>query len=132
MLWRVRGRERQVYGFEYDAYDRLTKADYIDYSDSGGTSSNNRFGITYSYDVRGNISSITRNGQYWDGSCWQVEVIVKSARASVSYIPKPLSDSCSGNWLAYEYQVSCHCLATDSIYLLTTIKSIYPSTPLFE
>ncbi len=69
MLWRVRGRERQVYGFEYDAYDRLTKADYIDYSDSGGTSSNNRFGSTYGYDVRGNISSITRNGQYWDGSC---------------------------------------------------------------
>ena len=61
-----------------------------------------------------------------------VEVIVKSARASVSYIPKPLSDSCSGNWLAYEYQVSCHCLSTDIIYLLTTIKSIYPSTPLFE
>jgi hypothetical protein len=26
----------------------------------------------YTYDDRGNITGITRNGQYFDGSCWQV------------------------------------------------------------
>jgi hypothetical protein len=68
--WRVRGRERQVYGFEYDWQDRLTTSTYGDQNDAGTLTLNDRYSTTYDYDVRGNIEKMTREGFYWDGSCW--------------------------------------------------------------
>ncbi|MEZ4995311.1 MAG: RHS repeat-associated core domain-containing protein [Saprospiraceae bacterium] len=72
LIWRVRGRERQTYGFDYDFLNRLDLANYYDITD-GGTprSSTNKYSVDIGYaDDRGNIGSITRNGLYWDGSCW--------------------------------------------------------------
>ncbi len=70
ITWRVRGRERQVYGFEYDWQDRLTSSTYGDQNDAGTLTLNNRYSTTYEYDSRGNIEKLTREGFYWDGSCW--------------------------------------------------------------
>jgi hypothetical protein len=70
ITWRVRGRERQVYGFEYDWQDRLTTSTYGDQNDAGTLTLNDRYSTTYDYDVRGNIEKMTREGFYWDGSCW--------------------------------------------------------------
>ena len=73
IIWRIRGRERQAYGFNYDFLDRLSEANYYDITDGDVKSTSNRFGVDLTYaDARGNIGTITRQGQYWDGSCWQI------------------------------------------------------------
>jgi RHS repeat-associated protein len=68
--WQVAGRERQAYSLKYDDLDRLTEANYADihtgfYYQNGWTSSyetDNKYKETVSYDLRGNIQSIARNG----------------------------------------------------------------------
>ncbi|MEM9920948.1 MAG: DUF6443 domain-containing protein, partial [Bacteroidota bacterium] len=71
-IWRVRGRERQTYGYSYDNYNRLTNATYGEYADNGSLTVNNRFSTSYSYDTRGNINTLNRQGQYRNNDCWQV------------------------------------------------------------
>ena len=71
IIWQSRGREKQTYGFKYDYLDRLTHANYAEYPSAGGFSENDRFTTSYTYDPRGNILSLTREGMYWDGNCWQ-------------------------------------------------------------
>ena len=39
------------------------------------TADNNRFNSQYSYDARGNILTLSRNGQYWSGTCWDIAEI---------------------------------------------------------
>ena len=61
------GRETQGYAFAYDDLDRLTNANYVDYHDPGATASgyhttDNKFGDSANYDIRGNITSLNRNG----------------------------------------------------------------------
>lgn len=60
--WRVRGRDRQAYGYQYDFLDRLTEATYGEIGDAGNYYNQNRYNSTYSYDLRGNIMSLTRKG----------------------------------------------------------------------
>ena len=68
--WQVAGREPQAYTFKYDDLDRLTEANYTDihngaWSTKGWASqfeSDNKFQEKVSYDVRGNIQSLERNG----------------------------------------------------------------------
>ena len=73
--WQVLGRDKQAYGFKYDYLDRLTESKYFDITDSY---SNNQWNSTYStdfkfnesstYDLRGNILSLQRNGL--NGGSW--------------------------------------------------------------
>jgi len=70
--WRVRGRERQVYAFKYDYLDRLISSEYGDQADNNTIDwSAKRFNTFYEYDDRGNFTKLSRQGHYWDGSCWQ-------------------------------------------------------------
>ncbi|MEL7124080.1 MAG: hypothetical protein AAFO07_31870, partial [Bacteroidota bacterium] len=74
MVWRVRGRDQQLYNYSYDYLDRLEDADYRDYN--GTLSSDNKYTTSIRYeDKRGNIATITRNSYTWDGSCWGVNQI---------------------------------------------------------
>jgi RHS repeat-associated protein len=73
--WQVAGREAQAYSFNYDDLDRLTEANYTDihaadWSTKGWTSqytSDNKFKETASYDIRGNIQNLNRNGMSTNG-----------------------------------------------------------------
>ncbi len=69
VTWHVAGRNNQGYGFTYDDLDRLTESKYFDISEtySGGQafsnfSTDNKFWEKQTYDVRGNILSLKRNG----------------------------------------------------------------------
>jgi RHS repeat-associated protein len=66
----VAGREAQAYSFKYDDLDRLTDATYTDvhsgsWTSNGWTSqtsSDNKYRETATYDKRGNIQTMIRNG----------------------------------------------------------------------
>ena len=67
--WQVAGRDAQAYGYTYDDLDRLTEAKYYDVTTgtSGGKttynfSTDNKFREALTYDKRGNILSLQRNG----------------------------------------------------------------------
>jgi RHS repeat-associated protein len=66
--WHVAGRAKQAYGFAYDDLNRLTDATYFDVTDSysGSWNSNfsadNKFNEQLTYDLRGNIITLQRNG----------------------------------------------------------------------
>ena len=72
--WRVAGRDAQGYAYTYDNLDRMTEAKYFDIlisqtNNPGGQptttssfSTDNKFREALTYDVRGNILSLQRNG----------------------------------------------------------------------
>lgn len=70
VTWQIAGREKQAYSFKYDNLERLTEANYIDihnstYASHGWSSlyqSDNKYQEKVSYDLRGNIQSVQRNG----------------------------------------------------------------------
>ena len=71
------GRDKQAYGFKYDDLDRLTESKYFDITDSYNSSthywSSNystdyKFNELSTYDVRGNITFLQRNGL--NGGSW--------------------------------------------------------------
>ncbi|MEM9548232.1 MAG: RHS repeat-associated core domain-containing protein [Bacteroidota bacterium] len=73
-VWRVRGRERQAYAYYYDFLDRLTTANYKNLNENNSVSSSNLFTMHASYDARGNILSLDRNGyKEWNGCHYYYE-----------------------------------------------------------
>ena len=69
VTWHVAGRNNQGYGFKYDDLDRLTESTYFDISETysgnqafSNFSTDNKFKENVQYDVRGNITSLQRNG----------------------------------------------------------------------
>jgi RHS repeat-associated protein len=65
VVWQTRGRERQAYNVSYDFLDRMTTVSYMDLTTAGTANSLQRYqeSVTYA-DLRGNISSIQRNGMF--------------------------------------------------------------------
>jgi RHS repeat-associated protein len=70
-MWQILGRDKQAYGFKYDGLDRLTEANYFDINEvvqpngqylSVHNTIDKKFDETMTYDVRGNITSLKRNG----------------------------------------------------------------------
>lgn len=69
--WQVAGREAQAYTFNYDNLERLTESNYTDIHDAtwvakGWASqyeSDNKFKESMTYDERGNITTLQRNGR---------------------------------------------------------------------
>jgi RHS repeat-associated protein len=68
LAWRIRGRERQSYSFSYDHLSRLSTATYYDVNGSNTATNTNLFNESLTYDLRGNIFSLQRNG-YYASSC---------------------------------------------------------------
>ncbi|MDX2190970.1 MAG: RHS repeat-associated core domain-containing protein [Bacteroidota bacterium] len=68
IAWRTRGRDRQAYSFNYDYLSRLSSATYFDINGAGTASTTNRYNESLTYDIRGNITSLQRNG-YFSSSC---------------------------------------------------------------
>jgi len=74
LRWKVKGGAEQTYGYDYDFKDQLIDAKYGTYT--GNTLSvTNNYSSTYSYDARGNIMSITREGMYDNGSSYAKQQI---------------------------------------------------------
>jgi RHS repeat-associated protein len=67
-VWHVAGRDRQAYGFKYDDLNRLTEANYYDFVGSAGTPITGKFDEKQTYDLRGNIRTLERNGL--NGGSW--------------------------------------------------------------
>ncbi|MCB0689450.1 MAG: hypothetical protein KDC53_23085, partial [Saprospiraceae bacterium] len=62
VVWKTpQDANRQHYGFAYDYLDRLTFADYSQYTGSSHTVTN-RYNATYAYDNRGNMTFVERWG----------------------------------------------------------------------
>ncbi len=79
MHWKVKGREGQYYTYQYDNAQRLSNATYS--TDSDATSG--LYNTSYTYDKRGNIETLTRDGLVKQEEC---------------YIPMRIDD------LTYEYE----------------------------
>ena len=69
ITWQVAGREKQAYSFKYDNLDRLLEANYADIHGNyqyhhwnSPFKSDNKYQEKMSYDVRGNITKMERNG----------------------------------------------------------------------
>jgi RHS repeat-associated protein len=62
-IWQVRGREKQVYTFQYDFLNRMTEANYAEINTAGArTNDQNKYMEKLTYDMRGNIKTLKRNG----------------------------------------------------------------------
>jgi RHS repeat-associated protein len=62
-IWQVRGREKQVYTFQYDFLNRMTEANYAEINTAGArTNDQNKYMEKLTYDLRGNIKTLKRNG----------------------------------------------------------------------
>jgi len=64
LAYRVRGRERQSYSFTYDYLSRLTAATSYDVNTTNTATNTNRFNESLTYDIRGNINALQRQGYY--------------------------------------------------------------------
>jgi RHS repeat-associated protein len=62
-IWQVRGREKQVYTFQYDFLNRMTEANYAEINTAGArTNDQNKYMEKLTYDLRGNIKTLQRKG----------------------------------------------------------------------
>lgn len=77
MTNQINGKKRHIYGYTYDTYSRLKSANYVAYPYNGPPVDRNRYNTSYSYDLQGNLYSITRNGFYVNMSTgeWKQGVI---------------------------------------------------------
>ena len=63
MQWRVRGKNIQEYGFQYDDLNRLTSATYGEIENGQfALHKANVYNMNASYDINGNIQTLQRNG----------------------------------------------------------------------
>jgi RHS repeat-associated protein len=63
MIWQVRGKQKQVYTYQYDHLNRLTEANYSELNTANVKVDNlNKYMEKLTYDVRGNIKTLQRNG----------------------------------------------------------------------
>ena len=61
----VRGRQQQVWGIEYDTYDRMTEARFCERQTASSQATlRNYYSENLTYDKRGNIKTLKRNGLY--------------------------------------------------------------------
>ncbi|MEM9886686.1 MAG: 3-coathanger stack domain-containing protein, partial [Bacteroidota bacterium] len=66
ITWQTLGEGKlNLYGFQYDFLDRITQSTYAR-EDGNGKEVTNDFGTTYAYDLRGNITQLTRSGRIDD------------------------------------------------------------------
>jgi hypothetical protein len=78
VISQVKGHDRHAFGYQYDYLDRMTKATYLKLSgSSGGVIGSNDYNVDVTYDARGNISTLSRKGQYRDGSSFAIDTIDK-------------------------------------------------------
>ena len=148
-VWQVAGREQQAYTYKYDDLDRLLEGEYTDIHDMGGMqldnqqpySTDNKFGEKLTYDLRGNILSLQRNGMtapglsggsvvtgtfgqidnltYIYNSKNQVTVIADAANATKGF---------KGSSSAYTYDANGN-LKTDAAKGITNIVYNYLNLP---
>lgn len=99
MTWKVKGRKAEGYAFNYDYTGRLMSASHRQITSSGFPLSIGNFSSSYTYDQRGNIATLARNGLIQNASCWDRKQIDNLA---YSYYPntnrlKSITDTGNGN-----------------------------------
>ena len=103
VIWRTRGRERQLYTLTYDYLNRMTDAQYHNLSDGGSTNNPGAWNENLVYDARGNINSLTRNGKYKStpsATCWtdgQIDNLAYTYTANTNKLQK-IADGASNTY----------------------------------
>ena len=99
-IWRVRGRTREVYGFQYDYQDRMIQAHHGELSDTDIYGSTlDRYGEKITYDERGNITTLLRRGRYYNGTCYstgEIDNLTYFYQTNSNRL-NTISDAASGN-----------------------------------
>ncbi|MEM1119735.1 MAG: DUF6443 domain-containing protein [Bacteroidota bacterium] len=67
LTWQYKDGQAQTYDYDYDFLNRVTAANY--------NLDNNAYGTTYGYDLRGNITNLTRRGIYGNSVNLQAQQI---------------------------------------------------------
>lgn len=67
-IFRVRGRERILYNYTYDSFDRLKRTKFYEVNDAGQSTYTNKYYSSNYYDKRGNIKNIYRRGPVLSGT----------------------------------------------------------------
>jgi hypothetical protein len=95
VIWKVRGRERQAYSLTYDYLNRMTAARYDNLNDAGTAVNNtNAWNENLTYDIRGNINTLTRTGKYKttpSATCWtdgQIDNLAYTYNANTNRLQK--------------------------------------------
>ena len=96
MKWQVFGRRQQIYGFTYDGVNRLKTATYNDIDDAGAYINSQKYNESVTYDKRGNILTLTRNG----------------ARSACVHNGNPANDFGQIDNLVYTYTANTNKIAT--------------------
>lgn len=96
LTWQAFGRRRQIYGFTYDGINRLKTATYNDIDDAGTYTNSQKYNESLTYDKRGNISTLLRNG----------------ARTSCVHNGNPANDFGQIDNLVYTYQPNTNKIST--------------------
>jgi len=92
--WQVNGRAKNAYRFKYDFLNRLTEAKHY-----VGTTYQGQYDAGYSYDERGNIMSLSRNGLTGNGtSCTakQIDNLTYMYKAGSNKLAKVFDGACGG------------------------------------
>ncbi len=71
VIWQTQGNLRQAYELKYDFLDRLLNADHAEINSSGNPTSNqDEYNTSYGYDLRGNLTTLSREGKYLAGGTY--------------------------------------------------------------
>ncbi len=77
VTWKVGNEQHRTYGYDYDYLDRIKVADFGRYAclSSDPLNPTNTYSSTYSYDDRGNITQLDRQGQALVGGVYETGLI---------------------------------------------------------
>jgi len=64
IAWRIKGRDRQAYNFTYDYLNRMLNSTHYKVSAANAATTSNNYNENLTYDSRGNIMTLQRQGYY--------------------------------------------------------------------
>lgn len=144
--WRVRGSDVMSYGYEYDAVNRMTNAEFRAYNNFGGTTQWNKSNIDFtvsniSYDPNGNMLTMDQRGydanmnpadidllSYTYNNGNQLQKVEDNGVASVNYI-KDFDNGTTGSNNDYQYDLNGN-LQADANKNITSITYNHLDLPL--
>lgn len=100
IYWQVKDRAKNAYQFQYDYLNRLTEANhFVPNIEIPGNWFNGYYDTNYSYDARGNIMSLSRNGLTGNGtacSATPIDNLTYMYRAGTNKLLKVFDSECGG------------------------------------
>jgi|GEM_PF-545976 len=134
LVWQIKGRTAQSYGFNYDYLDRLTASTHASYPQtiSSSLQLDRYYDTSYEYkDARGNFDKLTRKGLKWTGDCFKLGTIddlqygYQSNSNQIQSIIDNANEDCPTNlYLTEDFSENG---VFDADNLVTAINTVTPS-----